>query len=132
METIFAGRGKVLIAPETEIRGNVLVARLHGELDMRVSDDLRAALEAGLEQSGAAHIVFDLSDVSFIDSSGLGVILGRYRKIADRGGKMAFTGAGPAVRRVLALSGVLRISGEYEDVVQAAAELDRGGGPNEF
>ncbi len=116
-----------MTAPGFEVRGNVLIARLHGELDMRVADEMRAALETALDQSGATHIVFDLSDVSFIDSSGLGVILGRYRRISDRGGKMAFVGVEPAVRRVLELSGVLRISSEYDDDMQAAADLDQGG-----
>lgn len=116
-----------MTAPETELVGNVLVARLHGELDMRVTGDLRTALEAGLDQPGVNHIVFNLSDVSFIDSSGLGVILGRYRRISDRGGKMAFTGARPAVRRVLELSGVLRISQEFDDDTEAARALNREG-----
>lgn len=116
-----------MTAPEIEVRGNVLIARLYGELDMQVTDNLRAALETALDQSGATSIVFDLSNVSFIDSSGLGVILGRYRRIADRGGKMAFVGVEPAVRRVLELSGVLRISSEFQDDVQAVAELDQGG-----
>ncbi|MHB8183687.1 MAG: STAS domain-containing protein, partial [Candidatus Desulforudaceae bacterium] len=102
-------------------------ARLQGELDMKVTDSMRSALDQALDTSGAKHLLFDLRQVSFIDSSGLGVILGRYRRIVDKGGRLGFVNVEPPVRRVLELSGVLRISTEFQDEHQAVAELARGG-----
>ncbi|MDA8096984.1 MAG: STAS domain-containing protein [Desulforudis sp.] len=115
------------MTPEIDVLDSTLVARLQGELDMQVTDALRSALDQALNASGAKNMLFDLRLVSFIDSSGLGVILGRYRRIADKGGRLAFVNVEPPVRRVLELSGVLRISTEFQDEQQAIADLAQGG-----
>ncbi|MEW5952897.1 MAG: anti-sigma F factor antagonist [Bacillota bacterium] len=96
-----------------ETRGDTLVVVLEGELDLRVADELRKKLEESLSDLPVRHLVVDLSRVCFVDSSGLGVLLGRYRRVAAAGGKVALTGAQPQVRRVLELSGLFRIMGEY-------------------
>jgi stage II sporulation protein AA (anti-sigma F factor antagonist) len=53
----------------------------------------------------ARNLTFDFSEVRFIDSSGLGVVLGRYKRVLTRGGKVRIVGANPQVYRILCLSG---------------------------
>jgi len=108
---------------EVEVRNNALVVRLAGEIDIKVADALRTELETSLDKSQAQHLVLNLDRVSFIDSSGLGVILGRYKRISSRGGRMAFVGLKPAVKRVLELSGVLRISEVFPSEDEALSRL---------
>lgn len=107
--------------------GEVLVARLHGEIDLKVSGALREALDRALERFPARHLVFDFEDVSFIDSTGLGVVLGRYKKVAGAGGKLGVIGLRASVRRVLELSGILRIAQEFSSRTEAVAVLGGGG-----
>ena len=91
-----------------KIREGVLV-EVGGELDMQVSDKLRLEIINALEKTSAKNLYFDFTKVSFIDSSGLGVILGRYRELAPRGGRIHISGVNHQVYQVLKLSGLTKI-----------------------
>jgi stage II sporulation protein AA (anti-sigma F factor antagonist) len=104
---------------QIEINGSVLLARLSGEIDLAVTDAIRSAMDAELEGSRIKNIIINLSAVAFIDSTGLGVLLGRYRKIARSGGKMFLVAASPQVRRILEISGLLTIMTECPDEKRA-------------
>ena len=76
---------------------------------MHVADKFRKELDETLESSGTGSLILNLSEVSFIDSSGLGVILGRYKKISLQNGKMRIIGANPQVLKILELLGITKI-----------------------
>lgn len=88
---------------------DAVLVRLAGELDEHSAAQFRETVEHELDESGSSNLLLDLSEVSFIDSSGLGALLGRYKRVSQAEGKMAITGASTQVRRILELSGVLRI-----------------------
>ena len=92
-----------------EIIGNTLVAKLFGELDHHCCDEVRAAVDREIERGRIKNLVFDLDGVSFMDSSGIGVIAGRYKKIKEFGGRTLIVRARPQVDRVLELSGIKKI-----------------------
>lgn len=92
-----------------EIKGNTVWSRISGEVDMQVASPWREALEQQLGATLARNLTFDFSQVSFIDSSGLGVVLGRYKRVSSRGGRVRITGASPQVYRILELSGFCRL-----------------------
>lgn len=96
-----------------------LIVRVSGELDMLAADEFRKEVDQSLEKNCSSNVILNLAGVQFIDSSGLGVILGRYKKITLRGGKLAFVGAPVQVKRILELSGVLRIASVYENENEA-------------
>lgn len=106
-----------------EVKGDTLLVRPGGELDMGVADYFRGALEEALDREQARNLLFNLARVSFIDSSGLGVILGRYRRVAKNGGKVFIVSPQPQVRKVLELSGLLRIMGEYPSEADALEKI---------
>lgn len=114
--------GQMMI--QVEDKGCSLVARLAGEVDLAVADRLRSALDQAMGEKGTRHLVLDLSGVSLIDSSGLGVILGRYRRLAQSGGRVGLVGLKPTVKRVLELSGLLGIMREYASEGEALAGLE--------
>lgn len=117
--------------PTFDVRNETLIARLGGEIDLRVTDDLRRRLERELDHSRARNLILNMSEVTFLDSSGLGVILGRYKRITSQGGSMALVGVSPAVRRVLEFSGMTRLSRLYDSEAEALASLAGGeGGSN--
>lgn len=113
--------------PTFEIKDRALIARLGGEIDLKVTPELRRRLDRELDRCPVRHLVLDLSNVDFLDSSGLGVILGRYKRITVQGGRMALVGVVPPVRRVLEFSGVTRLSRLYETEEEALADLAQEG-----
>ncbi|MDP2871334.1 MAG: anti-sigma factor antagonist [Bacillota bacterium] len=92
-----------------EVLDNTLLVSVAGELDLETAPRLRTLVDSELAQSGARNLLLDLAGVSFLDSSGLGAILGRYRTVAAAGGRMGIAGARTGVKRILRLSGVAQI-----------------------
>jgi len=90
-----------------------LVVSISGEVDISITDSLREDIDRALQDYGLNNLIFDLSGVEFVDSAGLGVILGRYKKVAARGGKVYLAGARPQVKKILELSGLLGLMDEY-------------------
>lgn len=84
-----------------------LTVRIRGELDMMMAAALRPVLEQTLQKKAPARLIFNLEQTTFIDSSGLALILGRYRQLQERGGRVLIVGVQPTVRRVLELSGIV-------------------------
>lgn len=80
-----------------------------GELDMATADEFREALTDALTAGGFRHLWLDLSAVTFIDSSGLGVLLGRFRALQPLGGSIIITKPNEQVYRLLVASGLHRI-----------------------
>lgn len=112
---------------DTSVAGQTLLVHLRGDVDLNAADCLREALDKSLAEAKAINLLLDLSNVDFIDSSGLGVLLGRYKRVSRAGGKVIIVGAKPHVRNVLELSGLLRIMPEYPSLQEAPIELDAGG-----
>ncbi len=92
-------------------QGGVLRVALSGELDQHAAAPLREKLDA-LIAEGADRIEFDMGGVNFMDSAGVGVILGRYRNIRRRGGSFCVSGAKGSVDKVLRMSGVYSLCTE--------------------
>ncbi|HOQ09115.1 MAG TPA: anti-sigma F factor antagonist [Syntrophomonadaceae bacterium] len=100
--------------------GDTLVVRITGELDMLVTDQLRQAIDQRLDTAGIRTLVLNLEKVTFIDSSGLGVIIGRYKKVRAQQGRMYIVGASPSVEKILHFSGINKLVPLYrseKDVV---------------
>jgi len=82
----------------------VIVVR--GEIDVATSPQLRNELNA-LIARGAQHITVEFGDVSFVDSSGLGVLVGTYKRLREEGsGSIRIVGAQPSVRKVFEITGL--------------------------
>ncbi len=103
-----------------QIHNNTVWAAISGEVDMRIAPIWRSALDRELAASYARNLTFDFSEVSFIDSSGLGVVLGRYKRVASRGGRVRIIGANRQVYKILVLSGFAKLM-EIEPPEQDAA-----------
>ena len=96
-----------MIAHEKK-RGEVVV-RLSGELDHRVAERIRPELDEVLQDPKVRRLVFDLTGLSFMDSSGIGMILGRYRLIKQRGGSVAVKCDNRHIDRIFEISGLYQL-----------------------
>lgn len=101
------GAGKA-VQIDIQYRGRTAIAALQGEFDLACANEVRRQLDEVID-AGVSRLVVDLQGVRFIDSSGLGVLLGRYRRLSEAGGELLLLGPRPSVRTVLDLSGVPQV-----------------------
>ncbi|MFD1707086.1 anti-sigma F factor antagonist [Siminovitchia sediminis] len=94
---------------DIEVMEDVLCIRLSGELDHHTSEDLRSRITEAIEKHDIMHLVLNLEKLTFMDSSGLGVILGRYKQIKMRQGEMVVCSISPPVKRLFEMSGLFKI-----------------------
>jgi stage II sporulation protein AA (anti-sigma F factor antagonist) len=88
---------------------NVLVVRLSGELDHHEAEGLRSEWKEMMQKEDIKHILLNLEAVTFMDSSGLGVILGRYKEVLQLGGEMVVCSISPPIKRLFEMSGMFKI-----------------------
>lgn len=89
--------------------GDRVMVRLAGELDHCCAQSVRRELDALIADASIRALILDFTTLQFMDSSGIGVILGRYRQLRDRGGQMAVIHMNPQVARIFHMSGMDRV-----------------------
>lgn len=92
-----------------EARGQALVIHLPKELDHHNCRNLRYETDLLLSENYVSRIIFDFSRTEFMDSSGIGVLLNRYKQMAGSGGSVALYGVGSQVHRILNVGGLARL-----------------------
>ncbi|MBR2564023.1 MAG: anti-sigma F factor antagonist [Paenibacillus sp.] len=102
----------------------ILIVRLSGELDHHTADMVRMQMDEAIQRRQCEHLVLSLKDLQFMDSSGLGVILGRYKLIKNKGGKMVICDVNPSIYRLLEMSGLFKIMPIYENEGTALSGLE--------
>ncbi|MDD4316213.1 MAG: anti-sigma factor antagonist [Clostridia bacterium] len=93
----------------TRFKQSTLYIYLDGELDQSVADRLRAELDKCMGSSGVEKVVFNLRKLSFMDSTGIGLILGRYKKLRTKHIPLFFDEPSPQIDKVLKVSGLYDI-----------------------
>lgn len=109
---------------ELEHHRRTLIVRLKGELDHHTAETVKVKMEEAILRGDVNHVVLSMKDLSFMDSSGLGVILGRYKLITARGGKMVVCDVNPAVYRLFEMSGLFKILTIQENERLALSSLE--------
>ena len=89
--------------------GGVLEVKLMGEIDHHSAVSVRADIDGLIFDLRPQKVVLDLSEISFMDSSGLGLIMGRYALIKDFGGTLSLRAPTVAVMKILTLAGMERM-----------------------
>ena len=102
-----------------EKNGKNLIVKISGELDHHTAANVRMKIDNNLESMGFPNLIWDLSDMNFMDSSGIGVVIGRYKKVTEYRGKVALTSLKPNVRKVFELGGIFSLIKEYNNVNEA-------------
>lgn len=102
-------------------RGDVVVVRLRGELDLSGASSLQACLR-GIRWQARARSVADLTGLAFIDCACLGVLVSYCKEIRGRGGSFALAGPRPAVRKILSVTGLLSWFEVHDTVEEASAD----------
>lgn len=88
---------------------NCLMVRLPKEVDHHRATDICERADQLMLNEKVLHIVFDFENTTFMDSSGIGIIMGRYRKISSFGGRVFAIHVNEQIQRILKLSGIMGI-----------------------
>ena len=87
----------------------LLVLKITEEIDHHSAEKIRRIADNEITRYMPRKVVFDFNKVSFMDSSGIGMIIGRYKTATMLGGIVEMKNVNPSVQKVLEMSGVLKI-----------------------
>ena len=92
-----------------------LMIRMPEEIDHHQAAALSRTADQYILQEPVKHIVFDFEDTRFMDSSGVGVVIGRYKKIACFGGRVYAVNADSQIQRIIRVSGLKKVLNVVEE-----------------
>ena len=111
---------------QMSIRKNMLFVRLKGELDQAVTEKLMIRISELIDKYEIKYLIFNFEKLNFMDSSGVGFIIGRYSQVKKRNGKIIVCSMNRLIERIFNLSGLKKICGvatnenEAEKMVEVA------------
>ena len=100
----------------------LLIFKITEEIDECKVKDIRRRADYEIERFMPKRVVFDFDSVTFMDSSGIGMVIGRYKQTAMLGGKMELANLTESVRKIFAMSGVLKLIPEVKISEENAGE----------
>ncbi|MBQ2347297.1 MAG: anti-sigma factor antagonist [Clostridia bacterium] len=95
---------------KTEFKNGVLTAYLGGEIDHHTAILMRETIDGDAELYKPSMLILDFAKVRFMDSSGIGLIMGRCRMMSLLGGKVRLDNIPPGIKKIIDLSGVKSIT----------------------
>ncbi len=87
-----------------------MTAYLSGEIDHHSAKPIREEIDEAAERGKPRDMVLDFRDVSFMDSSGIGLVMGRYALMQELGGKLRTVNMSPHISKVMRLAGLDRLA----------------------
>ena len=92
------------------VNGEVVTAYLEGEIDHHSAGVMRNEIDAVVEKNTPSMLILDFRDVSFMDSSGIGLVMGRYKLLKPYGAELHVTNTSPQIGKVMKLAGIDRLA----------------------
>lgn len=103
--------------------GRTLVVILEGELDHHTCVEIRQTVDREYQKRRARNLLFDFAHVDFMDSAGIGMLMGRYRSVAICGGEIGLYNVSPKAEKILAISGIYKLMKAYSSKEEAIDAL---------
>ena len=91
------------------VKGNCLIIHLDKELDHHLTEQLRSPVDEIIDRRGIRYVIMDFENKSFMDSSGIGFIMGRYKKLAPCKGKIYVANLGRGLERIFKIAGLYQV-----------------------
>lgn len=102
--------------------GSLTIARLSGELDHHSARMMRTEIDRELSEKHPTRLVLDFSAVTFMDSSGIGLIMGRYKIMNGYGGNIIIAAPPAYIKKVLHLAGIDRLAAITDNFTEKEAD----------
>ena len=106
-----------------EVIGTTLVVKIDGEIDHHNTAKIKAEIEREMNLNNIVNLILDFDGVTFMDSSGIGMIMGRYKKVQKLGGRVIISSATPQIKRIIEMAGLHGIMQVTPDVKRALKKL---------
>ncbi len=100
-------------------KNKTLIIKICGEIDHHTSQGIRQQIETALMEIGGRNIIFDFENVTFMDSSGIGMLIGRYKQLQSFAGRISIYNANDKITEILKLSGLLKLIPIFRDMENA-------------
>ncbi len=91
---------------QLQMKQGELIALLDGEIDHHGARELREEIDAAAQRTKPRLLTLDFSGVQFMDSSGVGLIMGRYRMMSEWGGEVCVANLPPRLEKLVSLAGI--------------------------
>ena len=104
---------------EFQKKSYTLIIKIQGEIDHHCATELKQKIEKEYQKSDAKNIIFDFEQVTFMDSSGIGMLIGRYKYALAYGGKTAVANANERVLKIFQMAGMQKIIPQYTSITEA-------------
>ena len=104
-------------------QNRTLIVKISGEIDHCTSNEIKYKTDREYKRLNSKNILFDLSNVTFMDSSGIGVIMGRYKNVLSNGGVVGAAAINKELRKIFEISGLFKIVKCYDSAENALKEL---------
>ena len=105
-----------------ESHGDTFVVDLNGEIDVYTSPKVKDAI-GDLIDKGHYNLVINLEKVRYIDSTGLGVLIGGLKRVREHGGTVNLVCTNPQIKKIFDITGLVKIFGIYDDEDAATKAL---------
>ena len=102
-----------------EKQKNILIITLGGELDHNSAEEVRVKIDDRIDRDNIEKVILNFSGVNFMDSSGIGAVLGRYKKLSNKGGVLCIAEPNKNVNRIFELAGLYKVIKNYNTVDEA-------------
>lgn len=89
-----------------EVSGELIIAYLFGEIDHHTAGDIREALDTKISLHRPKHLIIDFKNVSFMDSSGIGLVMGRYQALQSFHATLELRGVSAQTKKLFELAGI--------------------------
>lgn len=99
-----------------ETKNSDLIIKLKGELDEYICSIIKAQIDYEYKLNLSKDIIFDFKEVTFIDSSTLGMVIGRYKKALENGGRVYIVGAKNQVEKIFEISNISSIISRFNNI----------------
>lgn len=107
-----------------EVKGETLIIHLPEELDHHVAGIIREKTDSLFTGKRIRDVIFNYEHTHFMDSSGIGLVMGRYREVRYLKGDVYIVGVQDKISRILEISGLYRVARKQKNVKTALADID--------
>ncbi len=109
--------------PRLRVMRRTLIVSIEGELDHHMAVKVREEIDRAIQKNPVKNLIFDFKDLNFMDSSGVGVVIGRYKQIQKLNGMTSLVHVNPQVMRIIEISGLHKIIPIFKNIEDALEEM---------
>lgn len=106
-----------------EKKRDILIVNLSGELDHNSAESVRVKIDNKIDEDNIIKVILNFSGVTFMDSSGIGAVAGRYKKVTNKGGKLCIAEVNKNVDKIFDLAGLYKVIKKYSTVDEAVMSI---------